>query len=899
MEKLPDKYNPAAFEDKIYKKWLEKGYFHGEISKAKTPFSIVIPPPNVTGYLHVGHALNNTLQDIMIRHARMKGFAACWIPGTDHAGIATQNVIEKELNKKGITRFALGREKFIEKVWEWRNQYGSRIISQLKSLGCSCDWERLRFTLDEEYAKAVTHEFVKLYEAGLIYRGNYMVNWCPRCLTAISDIEVEHKEKKGNLWDIRYPLIEEETGLPDKNEFITVSTTRPETMLGDTAVAVNPSDKRYKKLAGRFVLLPLMQRKIPVVQDAYVDAKFGTGAVKVTPAHDPNDFEIAGRHGLDRISIMTDSGIMNENAGPYKGLDRYEARKKILSDLEASGYLAGKKTHVSSMGFCSRCDTVVEPRISPQWFVSMKSLAAPAIKAVRGGQIKFIPKKWEKLYFNWMENIRDWCISRQLWWGHRIPVWYCSKCGEMTVTVESPVKCKCGSNDFVQDEDVLDTWFSSCLWPFAVMGWPQDTEDLKYFFPTDVLITAHDIIFFWVARMIMMSLYFMDEIPFREVFINPLVNDVFGQKMSKSRGNVIDPMTIIEKNGADALRFALASLTTPGRNLLLGEEKIEGSRNFANKIWNASKFVLANLDGIDIKSIETKKLDLKSWDRWILSKLAGTIKSVEKYLEKYNISFACRALSTFFWNDFCDWYIEVAKVTIYSANLNESQKTATKYVLWYVLERYLKLLHPFMPFITEEIWQSLQHEGESIMISEFPAVKKTSLEKIDPDVEEKTAKVSNIISEIRKIRSEHSINPASKVNVFINPLFKDISGLIQENADYIMSLARVKELQTGAPSQKSGFVKSLNSGSEIYVNIFDAIDTDQELKRINEEIARLQAEISKSMMKLENPQFIQKAPREIIDKEKNKLDQAQKAKNALQEQQKYLKSFKDNEKIQL
>ena len=885
MEKLPAKYDPSAFEDKIYRQWLEKGYFHGEADRSRKPYSIVIPPPNVTGYLHIGHALNNTLQDIMIRYARMKGFSACWIPGTDHAGIATQNMVEKELNKKGITRFAMGREKFVEKVWEWRNQYGSRIISQLKSLGCSCDWERQRFTFDDDYVKAVNHEFVTLYNAGLIYRGNYMVNWCPRCLTAISDIEVEHKEKKGNLWDIKYPLIDEETGLPSKTEFITVSTTRPETMLGDTAVAVNPDDKRYKKIAGRFVFLPLMERKIPVVQDSYVDLKFGTGAVKVTPAHDPNDFEIAARHGLDKINIMTDSGIINENAGLYKGLDRYEARKKVLADLEAKGYLAGKRDHVSSMGMCSRCDTVIEPRISPQWFVSMKTLAEPAIAAVREGRVKFVPRKWEKLYFNWMENIRDWCISRQLWWGHRIPVWYCKSCSEMAVTVEAPGACKCGCRDFVQDEDVLDTWFSSCLWPFATMGWPEDTEELKYFFPTNVLITAHDIIFFWVARMIMMSLYFMKEVPFKEVFINPLVNDVFGQKMSKSRGNVIDPITIIEKNGADALRFALASLTTPGRNLLLGQEKIEGSRNFANKLWNASRFVISNLEGEDFTDMKNMPEEYGSWERWILSRFARTVKSLEKYLEKYNISFACRTLTEFFWNDFCDWYIEVAKVDLYNANVPREKKHTTRYVLWYILERYLKLLHPFMPFITEEIWQNLPHEGESIMVSGFPSLEKTAPDKTDLRAEEEITRISNIISEIRKIRSEHSINPASKIDVFINPSLNDTAGLILQNAVYIISLAKIKELKTGVPPDTGAYVKSLKDDCEIYVNILDAIDIVQESKRINDEIAKNQAEISKVSAKLENPQFIHKAPVEIIEKEKNKLKQAIKAIAVLKQQQ--------------
>lgn len=916
MDKLPDKYKPADFESDIYNFWLENDYFHSEISAEKKPYSIVIPPPNITGYLHIGHALNNSLQDIMIRYARMKGLAACWFPGTDHAGIATQNAVEKELNKKGITRFMLGREKFIEKVWEWRSQYGSRIISQLKSLGCSCDWERIRFTFDDDYVKSVNHEFVTLYNAGLIYRGNYMVNWCPRCLTAISDIEVEHKEKKGSLWDIKYPLIDEKTGLPSKTEFITVSTTRPETMLGDTAVAVNPADKRYKKYLGRNVFLPLAGRVIPIIEDNYVNKDFGTGAVKVTPAHDPNDFEIGQRHKLDKINIMTDDAVMNENAGRYRGLERYAARKKVLEDLENLRFLASKKEHISSMGICSRCDTVIEPRISLQWFVSMKSLAEPAIKAVKEGRVKFVPKKWEKLYFNWMENIRDWCISRQLWWGHRIPVYYCSNCNEMIVTESAPQVCKCGGTDFRQDEDVLDTWFSSNLWPFAVMKWPQKTAELDYFFPTSVLITAHDIIFFWVARMIMMSLYFMKEVPFKEVFINPLVNDISGQKMSKSKGNVIDPMTIIDKNGADVLRFALASITTPGKNLILGEEKIEGSRNFANKLWNASKFVIANIQDVNVIDMDAKTLTLNQWDKWILSKLAKTIKSLERYLEKYNISFACKSLTDFFWNDYCDWYIESAKSRIYEKKDNDASgsagiepggssivteyssadkakdKQAALFVLWYVLERYLKILHPFMPFITEKIWQSIPHKGDSIVVSQFPELKNRILDKTNNNAESELLKIFNIISEIRKIRSELKISPASRVNVYINPADTIFERIIKDNSRYIKDLAKLQGLIIGRPADNKGFIKSLKDENEIFVYILDAIDIELEIKRINSEIRKVMQEKDKSSAKIENPQFLDKAPKDIIKKEKSKLAQALKIIQSLQEQLNLLQSIK-------
>ncbi len=915
---LKDNYDPTKFEEKIYDFWNEKGFFKGKIDHNLKPFSIVIPPPNITGYLHVGHALNNSLQDIVIRYARMKGYSACWFPGTDHAGIATQNVVERELNKKGITRFDLGREKFIERVWEWRKQYGSRIIEQLKSLGSSCDWYRLRFTLDDDYVKAVNREFVTLFNAGLIYRGNYIVNWCPRCLTAISDIEVEHKEKKGFLWEIKYPLVNSKTGLPDDKEYITVATTRPETMLGDTAVAVNPKDKRYKGLIGRSVFLPLTERKIPVIADDYVDMDFGTGAVKITPAHDPNDFEMGKRHYLPELNVMDESAVMNENAGKYNGLERYEARKNILKDLESAGYLVNKKQHSASVGYCSRCDTTVEPRISTQWFVSMRSLAEPAIKAVREGRVRFVPKKWEKLYFNWMENIRDWCISRQLWWGHRIPVWFCNDCEEMIVSETPPDICNCGCKDLKQDEDVLDTWFSSCLWPFAALGWPGDTEDLAYYFPTSVLITAHDIIFFWVARMIMMSLYFKKEIPFSEVFINPLVNDKTGQKMSKSRGNVIDPMTIIEKNGADVLRYTLASLTTPGRNLLLGDEKIEGTRNFANKLWNAAKFVLSRIEESeflsspeDIGKIE-QDLSLNIWDKWILSRLSNTIKSVEKYLEKYQISFACRTLTNFLWNDYCDWYLEAAKTRLYAKNRqnadgpigdededvspsekkSHSEKTTAVFILWYVMERYLRTLHPFMPFITEKIWQDIPHEGESIMISRFPGFENDILDRIDTKAESDLNLIFAIISEIRKVRSELKINPGVRVSVNINALDNSYKDIIAENSGYIIDLARLDRLKLEEPADKKGFIKTISMGNEIYIYLVDVIDVDLEIKRINDEISKIRTEKEKSSKKISNPQFLEKAPQQIIEKEKSKLNNADTALKNLQEQLEIIRSIK-------
>ncbi len=901
------KYNPFEFEKEIYQFWQEKNYFHGEINPDKIPYSIVIPPPNVTGYLHIGHALNNSLQDIMIRIARMKGYSACWIPGTDHAGIATQNVVERELNKQGITRFDLGREQFVKKVWEWKENYGSRIISQLKALGCSCDWQRLRFTLDEDYCKAVTHEFVTLYNNGLIYRGNYMINWCPRCLTAISDIEVEHKQKKGSLWDIKYPLIDEKTGLASKNEFITVSTTRPETMLGDTAVAVNPQDKRYKKYIGRFILLPLAERKIPVIADSYVDMNFGTGALKVTPAHDPNDFELSKKHNLEIINIMDDNAVLNENAGKYKGMERYEARKKIISDLNNMGLLERVRQHVSSIGFCSRCDSVIEPRISNQWFVSMKKLAKPAIEAVKDGKVKFIPKKWEKIYFNWIENIKDWCISRQLWWGHRIPVWYCGDCNETIVSEHEPLKCKCGSKNLIQDSDVLDTWFSSCLWPFASLGWPNKTKELEYYFPTTLLVTGHDIIFFWVARMIMMSLYFMKDVPFKEVFVNPLVNDIYGQKMSKSKGNVIDPLSIIEKFGADSLRFTLASLTTPGKNLLLGEEKIEGSRNFANKIWNASKFVLSNFQNFNfkeelIKSIQVsyKDLDLGLWEKWILSRLSKAVKSIEKYLSKYNMSFACRTLTSFFWNEFCDWYIEISKVVFSkailfnSSNLNQQMKiNSTLFVLWYVLEKYLRLLHPFMPFITEKIWQNIPHEGESIMLSSYPKNNNKILDNIDEIAENKVNEIIQIVSEIRRIRTEQKINPGVNIKASIKPSDENTLKLLKDNELFIKNLAKIEVLDFAEPVEKKGYIKTIKNNSQIFIYLLDVINIDAEIKRILSVIEKLNEEIEKSSKKLSNPQFVSKAPKDIINKEKIKLEKGLEELKVLKEQLNTIKSMQN------
>ncbi len=901
VDKIEGKYDPLSFENEIYGFWQKNNYFHAEPDQSKTPFSMVIPPPNVTGYLHVGHALNNTLQDVVIRYRRMKGFNTAWIPGTDHAGIATQNVVEKSLAEKGTDRHSLGREKFVEEVWKWKDEYGSRIISQLKALGCSCDWDRQRFTFDDDYVNSVTTEFISLYNEGLIYRGNYMTNWCPRCRTAISDIEVEHQDKKGNLWDIKYPLIDPANGKPSSEEYIIVSTTRPETMLGDTAVAVNPDDSRYKKLKGRLIFLPLMERIIPIVEDDYVDMDFGSGAVKVTPAHDPNDFEIGRRHGLEEINIMDEDAVLSSNAGRYAGMDRYEARKKVLADLKSGGYYLNKKEHTSSTGICSRCDTIVEPRVSMQWFVAMKKLAAPAIEAVREGRVKIVPGKWENIYFEWMENIRDWCISRQLWWGHRIPVWYCGGCGEMIVISGKPEKCsKCGGADLSQDEDVLDTWFSSCLWPFATLGWPEKTKDLEHFFPTDVLITAHDIIFFWVARMIVMALHFMDDVPFKQVFINPLVNDSTGKKMSKSKGNVVDPMVIIDKNGADVLRFTLTSLTTPGKNLLLGDEKIEGTRNFANKIWNASRFVISAIEengqdstgtrygDIDLEVNNISEMDLDLWDKWIISRLNSTILDVEKNLLKFNFSTASRSLYNFFWSEFCDWYLESSKVRLYNSS-DDRDKKVCQFVLWFVLEKYLKTMHPFMPHITERIWQAIPHKGKSIMVEEYPVADKTY---IDKEAENTISPVFDIISEVRKIRSELKINPGSKVSICLDIKEDDISKSVSGNTKYIQSLARVDKIELRDAGERKGYIKTTIGSTDIYIYILDAVDIDLEIKRISDEMVKIEAGVAGSRKKLENPQFMEKAPEEIIIKEKNKLKQAGQINAVLTEQLDKMKNIK-------
>ncbi len=711
-------YDPHATEERWYRYWLDGGFFHAEVDKNKEPFCIVIPPPNVTGQLHLGHALDNTLQDILIRWQRMSGKNAVWIPGTDHAGIATQIKVEEELAREGKTRYDIGREGFLERVWQWKEHYGNRIIDQLKDLGASCDWERQRFTMDDGCSRAVREVFVRLYEKGLIYQGYYIINWCPRCQTALSDIEVEHQDQAGKLWQIRYPLT-------DGSGELVVATTRPETMLGDTAVAVHPEDPRYSELVGKELELPLVGRRIPIIADEYVDPSFGTGAVKVTPAHDPNDFAMGERHELQQIVVIDTEGKMNEHAGPYLGLDRFECREKLVADLDAAGFLVGIEEHQHAVGSCSRCNTTVEPYLSKQWFVKMKPLAEPAIEAVREGRVEFIPSRFSKLYLSWVENVRDWCISRQLWWGHRIPVWYCQDCHEVIVTREDPTQCTaCGSQNLEQDPDVLDTWFSSALWPFSTLGWPQETPELAHFYPTSVLVTGFDIIYFWVARMVFMGLEFMGEVPFHKVYIHGLLRDGQGRKMSKSLGNGIDPSEVIAQYGADTLRFSLVTGTAPGNDMRFYSEKIEGARNFANKIWNAARFALMNLEDFQPQSDEWEHLPLELADRWIRSRYRKALTELEGWLERFELGEAARVLHDFIWNELCDWYLELAKPRLYGRQGEEPRRSA-QYVLWYVLKGTLELLHPYMPFITEEIWQQLPHDGPALWWLRGPPLPKS------------------------------------------------------------------------------------------------------------------------------------------------------------------------------
>ncbi|MBP7254479.1 MAG: valine--tRNA ligase [Negativicutes bacterium] len=880
---IPTVYDPQSFEKKWYKYWEDNKLFHAEVKMDKQPFSIVIPPPNVTGQLHMGHALDNTLQDIQIRWRRMQGYNTLWMPGADHAGIATQIKVEEMLAQDNISRYDLGRDKFIEKVWEWKEQYGDRIITQLKSLGASCDWERERFTMDEGCSKAVREVFVSLYEKGLIYQGYRITNWCPRCNTALSDIEVEHEDKPGNLYHLRYQV-------ENSDEYIIVATTRPETMLGDSGVAVHPEDERYCHLIGKNLILPIVERKIPIFADDYVDPSFGTGAVKVTPAHDPNDFEMGQRHNLEQIVILNSNATMAENTGKYQGLDRYACRKALLQDLEAIGALVKIEEHNHAVGQCQRCSTIVEPMVSKQWFVKMESLAQPAIAAVETEKIKFVPERFTKIYLNWLDGIRDWCISRQIWWGHRIPAWYC-ECGETIVARDSVNSCpKCGSANVKQDEDVLDTWFSSALWPFSTMGWPEQTPELKQFYPTSVLVTGYDIIFFWVARMIMMGLEFQQEIPFKHVFIHGLVRDSQGRKMSKSLGNGIDPLEVVEKYGADTLRFMLITGNTPGNDMRFYWERVESTRNFANKLWNASRFVLMNLTDYD-ENFDPQASDYTLADKWILSRYNQTVSDVTRNLERFELGEAGRAIYEFIWNEFCDWYIELSKARLYNKEDSRARQTAQS-VLCYVLENTLKLLHPFMPFITEEIWQHIPHEGDSIIVASWP-VEQTTL--TDKKAELNMEIVMETIKAIRNMRAEVNVAPGRKSEAILQLASAELVELFELNASYVKTLAAVEPLNVSltTPEKPENAMAAVVSGVEIYMPLKGLIDVDKETARLNKELLTLDKELARVSGKLSNEGFVAKAPPDVIEKEKAKQQEFEEKVKAINERLSYLASLKD------
>ncbi|HHW92528.1 MAG TPA: valine--tRNA ligase [Firmicutes bacterium] len=855
---LPTVYDPKVVEDKWYQYWIEGDYFKPEIDPEQEPFTIVIPPPNVTGALHMGHALDNTIQDVLIRWKRMTGVPTLWLPGTDHAGIATQAKVVASLAEEGLTPHDVGREKFLERTWQWKEQYGGRIIEQLKRLGASCDWSRERFTMDEGCSRAVREVFVSLFEKGLIYRGDYIINWCPRCGTAVSDIEVEHEETEGKLWHFRYPLVE-------GDGYVTVATTRPETILGDTAVAVHPNDERYRDLVGKSLILPGVGRHIPIVADPYVDPEFGTGAVKVTPAHDPNDFQIGLRHGLEQVVVIAPDGTMNEKAGKYQGMDRLACREALVADFAREGYLVKVEEHHHAVGHCSRCNTTIEPLLSKQWFVKMKPLAEPALAAVRKGQIRFVPERFTKIYCDWLENIRDWCISRQLWWGHRIPVWYCQGCGEVIASRVDLDHCPHCGGKVEQDPDVLDTWFSSALWPFSTLGWPDQTEDLGYFYPTSVLVTGRDIIFFWVARMIFMGLAFMQEEPFREVLIHGLVLDSQGRKMSKSLGNGIDPLEVIEEYGADTLRFMLITSITPGNDMRFYWERVENCRNFANKIWNASRFALLNLAGFQPEGIDENRLAYSMADRWILSRLNRTIARVTEELEQYQLGEAATILYEFIWGELCDWYIEMIKPRLYGKE-DEEGRRASRYVLWKVLENTLRLLHPFMPFITEEIWQHLPHSGPSICVAPWPEAGDT-----DPVVEEEMERIMAVIRGVRNIRAEMSIAPGKKAPVVIQAP-APLQPQLESGIPYLIQLAGAGtvSIQMAGTEKPRQAAAAIVGGVEVYVPLEGLIDIDKEIARLRKEQQALEKEVQRAATKLQNENFLAKAPAQVVAKEREK-----------------------------
>lgn len=861
-EDLSKVYESRDVEEKWYQCWQDEGLFHAEDTSDKEPFSIVIPPPNVTGILHIGHALNNTLQDIIVRYKRMQGYNTLWMPGTDHAGIATQNVVEQELAREGVTRHDIGREKFIERVWEWRKKYGGVIINQLHKLGCSCDWSRERFTMDEGLSRAVREVFVRLYGDGLIYQDDYIVNWCPRCHTAISDLEVEYEEEATSLWHIRYPYA-------DGNGEIVVATTRPETMLGDTAVAVNPDDEKYTGVIGKDVILPIVNKRIPIIADDYVSKEFGTGAVKITPSADPNDFAMAQRHDLEIVTIMDGDAIINENGGGYQGQDCYTCRKNIVEDLKAGGYLIKTEPYSHNVGRCYRCKTIVEPAVSKQWFVKVKPLARTAIAAVVKDETKIVPPMWEATYFDWMDNIRDWCISRQIWWGHRIPVWYCDDCGKTIVAAKDPDSCpECGGASLRQDEDVLDTWFSSALWPFSTMGWPDKTQALETFYPTSLLITGFDIIFFWVARMMMMGLYVMGKVPFADVYLHALVRDEKGEKMSKSKGNSVDPLEMIDKYGADAMRFTLAAFSAQGRDVKMSEERIKGYGHFVNKIWNTARFSLMNLEDYS-GAVAPEKGEYSLSDRWIRDSLNSTVKDVRKHLDEYRFNDAAGKIYQFVWHEFCDWYLELIKPALYDKQ-TEKEKRAAQYTLLTVLKTALQLLHPIMPFVTEEIWQKLTQDEGYIMVSKFPEPD-DSLE--DRDARDRMEFIQSIINTVRNIRGVMNISPSKKLKILISVRDNDTLSIMEAGRGYIQDIANLEDLVIEANAREpKGSATGVVGSTKVYVFLEGVVDVAAEKERLEREIKKLDKDLGFVSKKLGNRDFMEKASPEIVEKEQTKFN---------------------------
>jgi len=860
-QEMGKNYNPHDFEDRIYEKWMKDGRFHAEVNPEKEPYTIVLPPPNITGQLHMGHALDHTLQDVLIRWKRMQGFEALWLPGTDHASIATEvKVVDKIREDEGKTKEEVGRDGFLKRAWDWREIYGRRITKQMQKMGASCDWERERFTMDEGCNKAVTEVFVKLYEKGLIYKGYRLINWCPDCKTTLSEAEVEHEDKVGHFWHIKY-------NVKDSDEFLEIATTRPETMLGDTAIAVHPEDDRYKHLIGKTAILPILNREIPIVGDDYVDMEKGTGALKVTPAHDPNDFEIGKRHDLEQITVMNDDATMNKRAGKYEGMDRYECRKAVVADLEAMDHMINIKDHDHAVGTCYRCHTVIEPRLSDQWFVAMEELAAPALKAVESGRTNFVPERFTKTYNHWLENIRDWCISRQLWWGHRIPAWYCDDCGEITVSSHEPEACKCGSKNLKQDEDVLDTWFSSALWPFSTLGWPDKTPELDYFYPTNVLVTGYDIIFFWVVRMVFSGLEQMDEVPFNDVLIHGIVRAEDGRKMSKSLNNGIDPLDVIDQYGADALRFMLITGNSAGNDMRFQNERVESSRNFANKLWNASRFVLMGLENqeaLELDGSETLELS----DKWILSRMNTVAKEITANMDKYELGLAGTKVYDFVWNEYCDWYIELAKKRLYGENAEE--KATVQKVLVTVLKQILTMLHPFMPFITEEIWNHVPGATGDVITMEWPEFNEA---KSDAEAEAQMERIMNAIRGLRNVRAEMDVAPSRKAKLIVVAEEK-IAELIKDNEAYMQALASCSEVTIEAEKANvpEDAVSVVIDGGELFLPLEELIDFEKEVDRLNKEKVKLEKEVDRVNKKLNNQGFLAKAPDSLVQEERDKKD---------------------------